>query len=82
MRFMFNKCIFKQGKQVYQGNHLQGKRTSGHGMERIQMQWQGRKGSPLARIARKRDMMRKDVGSYIPRRCQSGSRKRREGKQW
>jgi hypothetical protein len=41
-----------------------------------------RKEIPLASIARKRDMMRTDVGSCIPRRGQSGSKKRRERKQW
>jgi hypothetical protein len=51
MRFMFKRHILKQGKQMYQGNRLQGKRTRGNNMTRIQMQWQGRKGSPLARIA-------------------------------
>jgi hypothetical protein len=39
-----------------------------------------RKRSPLARIARKRDMMRTVVGSCILRRGQSGSRKRKGGK--
>ena len=51
-----------------------------HGMERSQVQWQERKRCPLASIARKRGMMRTIVDSCIPRRGQSGSRKRKGGK--
>jgi hypothetical protein len=39
MRFMFKQCILNKEKQVCKGNHhLQGKRTRGNGMARIQMQ--------------------------------------------
>jgi hypothetical protein len=62
---------------VYKGNHLQGKRTKGSGMARRKIQWQERKRIPLASIARKRGMMRTVVGNCIPRRDQSGSRKRK-----
>jgi hypothetical protein len=50
-------------------------------MERRKIQWKERKRIPLASIARKRGMMRTVVGNCIPRRDQSGSRKRRGGKQ-
>jgi hypothetical protein len=40
-----------------------------------------RKRNPLASIARKRGMMRTVVDNCIPRRGQSGSRKRKGGKQ-
>jgi hypothetical protein len=53
---------------VYHGNRLQEKRKKGSGMARRKIQWQERKGSPLASIARKKGMMRTVVGNCIPRR--------------
>jgi hypothetical protein len=50
-------------------------------MERRKIQWQERKRIPLASIARKKGMMRTVVGNCILRRDQSGSRKRKGGKQ-
>jgi hypothetical protein len=50
-------------------------------MARVQTPCQRRKRNSLASIARKRDMMRTNVGSCIPTRGQSGSKERRERKQ-
>jgi hypothetical protein len=82
MRFLFKQNTLNKGKQVYQGNHLEGKRTRESGQEKRQVQWRERKRIPLESISRKIGMMRTYVGSYIPRRGQSGSRKEREAKSY
>jgi hypothetical protein len=83
MRFMFKQHTLKQGKHefVYQGNHLQGKRTKGRGIERKKIQRQEGKRSSLASIARKKGMMMTIVGNCIPRRDRSGSKRGKGGKQ-
>jgi hypothetical protein len=80
---MFKRHTLKQGKQelVYQGNHIQGKRTKIGGMARRQIQWKERKRIPLESITRKKGMMRTIVGNFIPRRDQIGSKKGKGGKQ-
>jgi hypothetical protein len=84
MRFLFKLHILKQGKQVCEGNrHFQRKMKRGKGMvmERVQTPYPRKKRKPLANIARKRDMMRTNVGSCILKKDQSGSKERRERKQ-
>jgi hypothetical protein len=49
--------------------------------ERNQIQWQERKRSSLANIARNRSMMMTIVGNCIPRRDRSGSKRGKGGKQ-
>jgi hypothetical protein len=66
---------------VYQGNRLQENRTKESGMARKQIQWQERKRSSLARIARKEGMMMTIVGNCIPRRDRSDSKRKNGGKQ-
>jgi hypothetical protein len=82
-RFLFKQHTLKKEKKewVYQGNCLRGKRTKGSGMARRNIQWQEKKTSSLASIARKKGMMRTIVGNCIPRRDKSGSKKGKGGKQ-
>jgi hypothetical protein len=82
MRFLFKQHKLRQEKQelVYQGNHLQEKRTKGRGMERNKIQRQEGKISSLVRIARKKGMVMSIAGNCILRRDRNGSKKGKGGK--
>jgi hypothetical protein len=56
------------------------KEEKGSGIERRQIQWQERKRSSIASIARKNGMMMTIFGNCIPRRDRSGSNKGKGGK--